>query len=351
MNSCIVDDLDEMYQADFINWEKLYGRSVLISGAYGMLASYMVYMLLYLNEHHNAEIEIYAMGRSKEKFISKFDEFIGEKHFHIVLQDVNKPMNDLPKMDYIIHAASPASPHYYETTPVDVILPNVLGTNNLLKKAVEDEVLGFLFVSSGPYGNLEGKVHSIKETDMGPLDPMKIRSCYDEGKRCGETLCLSYYYQYGVPINCVRPSHTYGPTMDLNDTRVFADFVSNAVYGRNIIIKSDGSAMRSFCYISDAVLAYFKVLLDAPRGEAYNVGNDTANISITDLAKLVVRLSSNDDIQIVFTGREKNDKYSVSPIVKAPILNTEKIRALGWKWKISLEKGFAKTIASFKIKD
>lgn len=347
MNSVILDDLNEMYQAPFLNWQKLYNKKILISGAYGMIASYMVYMLAYLNQYKQSGIEIYALGRNPKKFEEKFKELIQQPWFHVVHQDVNEPLQNLPKVDYIIHAASPASPHFYGSKPVDVILPNVLGTNNLLRKAVEDKVEGFLFVSSGPYGNLEGQVDSIRETDIGPLDPLKVGSCYSESKRCGETLCICYYHQYGTPINCVRPSHTYGPTMDLNDSRVFANFVHDAVNGQNIEIKGDGTASRSFCYISDAVLAYYKVLLDAPRGEAYNVGNDETDITVADLAELIVRLCPEKNLHVVYRQREKSDTYITSPIVKAPILNTEKIRSLGWRWKISLEDGFSRTLRSF----
>lgn len=312
-----------------------------------MLASYMVYMLLYLNKYRDAGISIFAMGRRRDQFVKRFGEFITDKNFHVIEHDVVRPLPEMESVDYIIHAASPASPHFYGSKPVDVILPNVIGCNNLLEKAAIDGVDGFLFVSSGPYGNLEGKVKSIRETDMGPLDPMKIRSCYDESKRCGETLCLSYFYQYNVPINCVRPSHTYGPTMSLDDSRVFANFVSDVVHGRDIEIKGDGRAKRSFCYISDAVLGYYKVLLDAPRGEAYNVGNDEANISISDLAQMLVALYPEKALGVQYSQRAATDKYINSPIVESPTLNTEKIRLLGWKWSVGLEQGFKRTIESF----
>ena len=349
LNKIILEDLERMYTADFMNWNKLFGKRIIVSGAYGMLASYIVFMFLYLNKYYNAGISIYAIGRHHDKFVARFGEFITDPNFFILQQDIVHELEGLPTADYIIHAASLASPHFYGTKPVDVMLPNVIGTNYLLKKAVRDKVKGFLFVSSGPYGNLEGKVTSIKETDMGPLDPMNIRSCYDESKRCGETLCLSYYYQYGVPINCVRPSHTYGPTMDLNDSRVFANFVSDVVHNRNIEIKGTGQATRSFCYISDAVLGYLKVLLDAPRGEAYNVGNDDANITISGLAELITQLYPEKKLQILYSNRDRSEAYINSPIEKSPILNTEKIRALGWKWSISLDEGFRRTIDSFYI--
>lgn len=347
MNKIILEDLQRMDQCSFIDWRKLFGKKVLITGAYGMLASYMVYMLLFLNRRYGAGISIFAMGRRHDRFVERFSAFLDDKDFHIVEHDVVQALPELEAVDYIIHAASPASPHFYGTKPVDVILPNVIGCNNMLNKAVSDKVDGFLFVSSGPYGNLEGKVESIRETDMGRLDPMNIRSCYDESKRCGETLCLSYFYQYGVPINCVRPSHTYGPTMDLNDSRVFANFVSDVVHGRNIEIKGDGRAKRSFCYITDAVLGYYKVLLDAPRGEAYNVGNDEANISISDLAKMLTGLFPEKSLGVEYRQRAASDRYVNSPIVESPILNTEKIRSLGWKWSVSLEQGFKRTVDSF----
>lgn len=348
MNPVILSDLSDMYQSKIIVWEKLYGKRVLVTGAYGMLASYMVYMLLYLNQFHHAKIDIYALGRDHNRFVNRYGKLLEDPNFHIVQQSVNDPINCLPPMDYIVHAASMASPHFYGSTPVDVMLPNILGTNQLLKKASADGLSGFLFFSSGVYGNLEGTVDSIRETDMGPMDPLELQNCYFESKRCGEALCMSYHVQYGVPIVCVRPSHTYGPTLDLNDSRVFANFVSDAVHGRNIVIKGDGRAERSFCYASDAALAYFKVLLDAPRGEAYNVGNDDTNISVANLAELIVRLCPEKDLHVLYAGRKKDDHYVTSTIVRAPLLNTEKIRALGWKWSVMLEEGFSRTIRSFK---
>lgn len=348
MNSAILSDLSEIYQSKIVDWEKIYGKRVLVTGAYGMLASYMVYMLLYLNKYYHAKIDIYALGRNLDRFTKRYGEFLGDSNFHIVQQSVNDSLDELPKLDYIVHAASMASPHFYGAVPVDVMLPNILGTNSLLQKAVADQISGFLFFSSGVYGNLEGKVDSIRETDMGPMDPLELQNCYFESKRCGETLCMSYHVQYGVPIVCVRPAHTYGPTMDLYDSRVYANFVSDVVQGRDIVIKGDGRAERSFCYISDATLAYFKVLLDAPRGEAYNVGNDEANISIANLAKLIVGLFPEKNLSIVYMNRQKSDTYVISPIVRAPLLNTEKIRSLGWKWRVTLEEGFSRTIRSFE---
>lgn len=335
-----------MFDDKNINWEHFKNKSVLITGAYGMLASYMTWMLIYLNEFENYNIKIYALGRSLKSFKNRFGKFCRKDYFNIINQDINKELDNFSsiKLEYIIHAASKASSQYYGIDPVGVIKPNVLGTINTLELAKQKKVSSYLFFSSGEiYGANSNPI--ILEVDSGYLDPMHFRSCYAESKRLGETLCACYKHQFGVNTKVVRPSHTYGPTLDLvNDSRVFSQFVSNIIKKENIILKSDGSAVRNFCYITDATRAYFKILLD---GEgAYNVsGPPECRISIKDLAKF---LSKKYDLEVVFEKRELNNCYIENAHKKHSQLSIDKLLKLGWKCNYNIESGFERTIKSFK---
>lgn len=349
MNRIVLEDMEAIYQCGLVNWERLHGKSVLVSGAYGMLASYMVYFLIFLNERHAADIQIFALGRDPSRFDSRFGEYTQKDYFHIIVQDVSSVLSAIPQINFIIHAASHASPHFYGTRPVDVMLPNAMGTWNLLEKARTDRSEGLLFISSGEaQGIIEGK-DVVVEDDMGYINPMDIRSCYGESKRMGEALCKGYSHQYGVPAKVVRPGHTYGPTADLNDSRVFSCFVADAVAGRNIHMKSDGSAVRTFCYISDATLAFFKVLLDAPAGEVFNVMDSGNAMSIVALAELVASLSKRQGTQVVRVGRVTDDAYmKATEPARQPICSAAKLEALGWKSTVGVQEGFRRTIESFQ---
>lgn len=349
MNPIVFKDMKEIHDAGLVDWSRLYGKTVLISGAYGMLASYMVFMLIFLNETQpNANIKILALGRSKEKLASRFGAYACKDYFTSIPQDVCALRGDIPEADFIIHAAGHSSPHLYGTHPVDVILPNTSGTLNLLEKARTDRAEGFLFFSSGAAQGLLEDRDTIAESDMGYIDPMDITSCYGESKRLGETLCKSYSHQYGVPAKVVRPGHTYGPTLDLNDSRSFSAFVSDAVHGRDIAMKSEGNVIRVFCYISDATLAYFKVLLDAPAGEAYLVTEPDNTLAIKDLAALIAKLSKRPGTRVVRTHREAADPHvEILPMTRHPRISVAKLQALGWTSKVSLEEGFRRTIDSF----
>ena len=346
MNKIINEDMEYIYNYDLSLWEALRGKSVMITGAYGMLPSYMVYMLIYLNEMDKGyNIRIYAFVRDEKKLRDRFGEYVDRPYFNFIIGDVSDKIEFDDNLDYIIHGASPASSQFYNTNPADVMKPNVIGTYNTLELAKKHNVSGYLLFSSGEiYGRLEKE--EIFEDDGGYLNPAAVRSCYGEGKRAAETMCKCWQHQYGVHTRIIRPCHTYGPGMDIiNDNRVFSEFVSNIVNNKDIVIKSTGLATRVFCYIADATLGYFYVLLKGGDGEAYNVANKEGRCSIRELAKMLCDLYPEKMLSAVY---EKHDKdYMENPHELHPVYNTDKLEGLGWKAGFSIKDGFKRTIESF----
>ncbi|MGL4986469.1 MAG: NAD-dependent epimerase/dehydratase family protein [Treponemataceae bacterium] len=184
-----------------------------------------------------------------------------------------------------------------------------------------------------------------REVDFGYIDCTNVRSCYSESKRLGETMCVSWCVQYGVPIKIVRPFHTYGPGIDLNDGRVFSDFIKNIIDSEDIQMKSHGKAVRAFCYISDATCGFFKILINGKSGEAYNLGNPNAAISMIDLAKKLIKIYPEKKLRVIKV-EQNNSNYLRSSIeISFPCI--EKIKKLDWSPKIELEEGFKRTIESY----
>ena len=349
-NKIVEEDLDCIIEGSNLPWSALENKTVFISGANGVLPAYMVETLLYLNEKRtNKKTKVIGLVRNKERALARFAHYQNRGDLELVVQDVCNPLyfDQNTELDYIIHAASHASPKYYGKDPVGTLSPNVLGTHNLLSLARRKNVESFLFFSSGDvYGQVHPSQIPIKEDSYGYVDPMDMRSCYAESKRLAEIMCVAWFHQYGVPIKVVRPFHTYGPGMRLDDGRVYADFVADIVNNRDIILNSDGSASRAFCYISDAVAAFFTVLLRGEVGEAYNVGNDQTEISIRELAELLVALFPEKGLKVMVAGRNVDAGYLKSP-VKRRCPNISKIRRLGWEPVVSLEKGFLRTVRSY----
>ncbi len=335
---------------DEILLKSFYGHSLVISGAGGFIGTHIVRALLYLNKTHDAKITVIALVRNEDKARGKFIDYRNDPYFSIHAQDVCEPFSIEKNVDFIIHAASHASPRYYLVDPIGTMRPNVLGTINLLEIAKEKKITSFLYISSGEiYGTFSDDMKSIVESDSGYIDPLSVRSCYAESKRMGENICVSYFHQFGVPIKIVRPFHVYGPGMAMDDGRVQADFVSNVVKGEDIVMKGDGKSYRTFCYISDAVRAFFTVLLKGTNGEAYNVGNNIAEIQISNLAKLLAHRVSRKKIRVIRKGRKKDEHYRESPIKRCRP-NIEKIMKLGWKPRYSLDEGFRRTIESYFLR-
>jgi UDP-glucuronate decarboxylase len=263
------------------------------------------------------------------------------------VQDVRDPYQGPAGANFVIHAASQASPRFFVSDPVGTLEANIIGTQRMLEAAKNARSEGFLFFSSGEvYGNLTNPSIPVRETAFEGLDPLQIRSCYAEGKRAGEALCACWHAQFGVPAKIVRISHTYGPGMELNDGRVFADFVADIVARRDIILKSDGSARRPFCYLADATVAYFTVVLKGNAGEAYNVGSE-CELSILELAEMLCRLFPERNCKVIRQTRSPDENYVQSQNAGGHF-DISKIKRLGWQPTTSIEEGFRRTVRSYE---
>lgn len=348
MNKIIETDIQEILKSDIIDWEQFRDSNILITGANGMLPSYLVFTLLELNKR-DMNVNVYALVRNREKAENIFQNLLNDKHLNLIVQDVAEPIHIEKQIDYVIHAASQASPKYYGIDPVGTINANVLGTINTLRLACDNKVKGYLYFSSGDVnGIVTPEKFPFKESDYGYIDVLNVRSCYAESKRMGENLCVAYHQQYDVPTKIVRIFHTFGPSMTMNDGRVFGDFCKNIANGEDIVMNSDGSAVRLFCYVTDAIVAYLKVLLEGDNAQAYNVANLKGESSIYELAQMLVGLYPEKNLKVVrnFNSSSEASKMK-SPLVRA-IPDCSKIAELGWKPKISLEEGFRRTIESLE---
>ena len=339
----IYDDLNSIYNSN-IEWNKFYNKTILISGASGFLPAYLVETLMHVNQlNKNANIKIIGLVRNITKAKKRFIQYEYSDQLQFLVQDVCDEINIDSKIDFIIHAASQASPKFYGKDPVGTINANVIGTINLLQLAKRNNVEKFLYFSSSEvYGNLNEEDIPTKEDKFGSIDPCNVRSCYSEGKRAGEVICISWKHQYNIPVIIVRPFHTYGPGMDLNDGRVYADFIKNIVNNEHIEMKSDGTAIRAFCYISDATIAFIKIMLDGSIGSSYNVGNDKCVISVFDLAKTLLELYPEKKLKILNVNQ--NDSNYISSLIFKSIPNIEKLKKINCLPVVSIENGFKRTI-------
>lgn len=295
-HSVIAEDM-AVIQSCPEDWQQFAGKHVIIAGSTGFLAAYLVEFFAWLSEQWpERPVVIHALARHQEKLERRFPHLLGQPWFRPLIQDVCDPLPDLERADFIVHGASSGSPKYYLRDPVGTARSNVLGAMNMLELARRTGAR-LLFMSSGAvYGNGDSKA-SIAETDFGALDPLDASACYGEGKRMAETLCADYGRQFGVAAVIARISHTYGPGVALDDGRSFADFVADALAGRDIVLNSDGSSSRPFCYVADATAAFLTLLLRGEGGKAYNVGMDK-EMTILELARLVAGLSPHPGLQV-----------------------------------------------------
>ena len=331
----ILEDLRRMSEAR-LPWRELDGKTVLVTGATGMLASYVTWLLLYLHENAGIIVSVVALCRNRQRAEQYFGSYVGKSYFRLLIQDVCDPIAYEEKVDYVFHLAGNASPHFINTDPVGIMKCNLQGTMSVLEYARDCQTKKVIFASTREVYGKNEEAERLDEQAFGTLDPLDDRSCYPESKRAAESLLKSYYLQYGVNFNTIRIAHSYGPTMQLeNDGRVMADLMGDVVTGRNIVLKSSGEAIRAFLYVTDAVVGMFTVLFHGGTAKAYNLANETEPVSIKELAYMLAALREDKTLQVVVS--EEGQKGYCA--YRRTDLDTSAIEQLGWKPQISLQEG------------
>lgn len=327
-----------------IDWEAFRDKTVLVTGATGRLGMYIVEAISKANIDWNLNITIIAEARSEKKLREVFRNSLQLPYIRTLVQDITEPICLDGNVHYIFHTAGLASPQDFTNTPVDTLWGHVQGTRNVLELAREKRSEKVLYVSTVEiYGEWKQEI-GIKETDMGPIYCDNARACYPEAKRLCETMLASYEAQYGVPYVGIRLCHTFGPGISLEDGRAFSEFIRCAVESKDIVLHTDGSAVRTYTYVADAIGA---ALLAFTRGEDryYNIANIANLISIRDLAELIAGMDVRKKSKVVYAD-EGQQKLKYLPF-KLGIMDVSRIMELGWNPQVGIEDAFQYTFDSF----
>ena len=345
-NRIVQEDLESIYKQS-LPWNELNDKVVLITGANGMIATYLAYLLMYLNIKCNMNIQVIALSRNRNISLKLFSQFIKDSRFLLLSQDICEPIKDINNLDYIFHFAGNASPFYIKNDPVGIMKSNLLGTFNVLELSKKLQVRKILFASTREVYGENKNLSILSEGAFGYLNPLDMRSCYPESKRAAESLLESYYIQFGVDFNVIRIAHSYGPGMKLdNDGRVMPDLLSYVIKNQNIVLRSKGEALRSFCYLTDTVAGLFYVLFYGENAKPYNLANETNEISVKDLALMIIEKSSHRNLKIEYSmPLNLSGVYCNYDRVK---LDTHALENLGWSPQISIQEGVSRFLSSLK---
>ena len=293
------NDLAQIADALRDEFEAMAGSNLLITGGGGFLGYYLVQSVLFWNERRAAKpISVTVVDNYRRGVPEWLLGLRTNRNLELREHDISQPLPpDVPHFQYIIHAAGIASPTYYRRFPLETMDTNVDGLRHLLRYArsrvaSSSPVRGFLFYSSSEiYGDpLPGNIPT-PEDYRGNVSCTGPRACYDESKRYGETLCVNFARVHGLPVKMARPFNNYGPGLKITDRRVIPDFARDVFAGRDIVLLSDGSPKRTFCYAADAVTGYYKILVKGRQGEPYNIGVEAPEISMFELAERVTALA------------------------------------------------------------
>ena len=346
MHYIIEEDILKMMEAEQL-LEKIYGKTVLVTGASGYVPAYFVYLFMKLNELKNANIKVLALCRNKSKADARFAQYYDDTNFVLLLQDVCTPMNVTDKIDYIIHAASPAGVTERQKNILDTFNANVIGCYNMFELAHKNDVQGFLFISSvdiyGKISNVDRHVEHI----YGSLDPLNERDVYSNGKRACESICICESIQNDMPVTIARPTQIMGPGIALDDGRLHADFVNQMINKGEIVLKSDGTAIRSFIYITDAILGLMYILLYGKKGEAYNVANEQNEASVKEFADVMAAAYGEKEIEVKFDITQRKNP-EVTHALSVVCAESQKLRNLGWEPQMDLKESAKRLVTYFR---
>ena len=325
--------------------DELAGKSLMITGAAGLVCSAVVDIIFRYNDTHDKKIQVLAAGRWPEEMSGRFGNLVNRDDFTFVVYDASKTDNVIDvHSDYIIHGASNASPNMIVKEPVETMMSNFLGMKYLLDYAKDQGTKRILYISSSEvYGEKEG-TEPYKEGQYGYIDLLKARNSYSVGKRAAETLCASYADEYGVESVIVRPGHIYGPTASPYDNRVASAWSYAVAKGEDIVMKSDGAQIRSYCYCLDCASAMLKVLLCGENCHAYNISNPDSIISIKQMAEILVKSAG---VKLRMELPTDEERKGFNPMSNSSLESTS-LTGLGWRGCFDAEAGFTHTVQILK---
>lgn len=355
----IADDLERIGRRLDGEFRRMSGASLLITGGAGFLGHYLVRSVLDWNgrPHGCAPIQVIV----SDNFVRGVPRWLrdagGDPCLKIIEHDITTPLpEEAGRPDYIIHAASIASPIYYRLHPIETMDANVNGLRLLLdhcrdRQGGGDPVSGFLFFSTSEiYGDPAADCIPTPETYRGNVSCTGPRACYDESKRYGETLCVNFSRVHGVPVKVARPFNNYGPGLKITDRRVIPDFARDVLAGRDLVLLSDGKPTRTFCYVADAVVGYYKILIHGRGGEAYNIGAERPEISVKELAELVAKLAAEETGymgKVVHRTSPDENYLTDNPWRRCPSISKARTE-LGFEPEMPLEEGLRRTLVWYR---
>ena len=341
MNSVIKKDLKYIVRNVAIPWEKLCNRTLLITGANGLIGKNLVRALLYANQIYDLKLTLLALVRKPAIFQSEF----ADNALQIIEGNIeNLPAIDAP-IDYIIHGASPTASAFFVSQPIDTIHTIVCGTDKLLQLAKNKKVKAFIYLSSMEvYGKIDTEM-LLTEKDLGYLDLSSVRNCYPIGKRLCENLCVCYYKQYQVPALSVRLAQTFGPGVCADDKRIFALLARCAMNGEDITLQTKGQSKCCYLYTADAVAGILCVLLKGQAGQTYNLANPSTYCSIYQMANLVASQLADKPIVVHIAQNGDTTKYPSPSFLN---LDITLAKQLGWQPQVDLVTMYQRMIKTMK---
>lgn len=340
-----IEDLRAVIEQE-IDWSSFQDKKVMISGATGMIGTFLIDLLMMLNSQYELSCSIVALGRDTQKAKARFSKYWDNPLFSFCECDITSGIPcTIDTVDYVLHFASNTHPVSYSTDPIGTVTANVMGTYQLLDYASKHNAKRILFSSSVEvYGENRGDVDGFTEDYCGYINCNTLRAGYPESKRAGEALCQAFIKQKGLNVVISRLARTYGPTLLPTDTKALSQFLHRGVAGEDIVLKSEGKQFFSYIYVADAVSGILWCLLYGDNGEAYNISDSASDISLRDLAQLIADTCGT---RVVFELPNEIERQGYSTATVA-IMDSTKLRLKNWKARYGIRKGIERTIVMLR---
>ena len=347
MNKQYVEDIQNTINS-IKDLDTIKNKTIFVFGSNGLIGSFIIDMIMYLNETKDYNTTVIANTRKKKNIEEKFNSYINKPNFKYYIGDVNKEIEYDEKVDYIINCASNTHPLQYSTDPINTIMTNIKGTSNILEFAAKKNVKKTIFLSSVEiYGENINNIERFKEDEMGYINCNSLRAGYNESKRCGEALCQAYIAEKNLDVSIIRLPRIFGPTVKKDDTKALSQFINKAINKEDIVLKSEGNQYFSYLYVADAVSGIIRCLVAGQKGEVYNLGNLEADIRLKDLAKIVADIAGT---KVVFDLPNETEMKGYSKATTARLDYTKALNELKWKPIYSINDGLKRTINILKNK-